>query len=37
VGTSIVTDKLGLHVAWRRRLQGPLDQFFEFGATFYLE
>ena len=37
VGTSIVTDKLGVHVAWRRRLQGPLDQFFEVGLTVYLE
>lgn len=37
LGTSIVTEKLGLHAAWRRRLQGPLDQFFEFGLTFYLE
>jgi hypothetical protein len=37
LGTSIITERIGLHAAWRRRIQGPLDQFFEFGLTFYLE
>jgi hypothetical protein len=37
LGTSIVTDKVALHAAWRRRISGPLDQFFEAGITVYLE
>ena len=36
-GLSLVTEKLGLHFAWRRRLSGPLDQYFEGGLTVYLE
>ena len=36
-GLSVVTEKLGVHFAWRRRIIGSLEQYFEGGLTFYLE
>jgi hypothetical protein len=36
-GIGILTEKGGLQVVWRRRVQGPYDQFFEGGLTIYLE
>ena len=36
-GLGILTEKGGLHVTWRRRVEGPYDQFFEAGLTIYLE
>lgn len=36
-GLGILTEKGGLQVVWRRRVEGPYDQFFEGGLTLYLE
>jgi len=36
-GIGILTEKGGLQFVWRRRVEGPYDQFFEGGLTIYLE
>jgi len=36
-GLGILTEKGGLQIVWRRRIEGPYDQFFEGGLTIYLE
>lgn len=36
-GIGLVTDKLGLSLAWRRRVGGPLDQYLQAALTLYLE
>ena len=36
-GIGIITERGGLQVVWRRRVEGPYDQFFEGGLTIYLE
>ena len=36
-GIGILTEKGGLQIVWRRRVEGPYDQFFEGGLTIYLE
>lgn len=36
-GIGILTERGGLQVVWRRRVEGPYDQFFEGGLTIYLE
>jgi len=36
-GFGLLTEKGGLQVVWRRRVEGPYDQFFEGGLTIYLE
>jgi hypothetical protein len=36
-GFGILTEKGGLQITWRRRVEGPYDQFFEGGLTIYLE
>jgi hypothetical protein len=36
-GIGLLTEKGGLQVVWRRRVEGPYDQFFEGGLTIYLE
>ena len=36
-GIGILTEKGGLQFVWRRRVEGPYDQFFEAGLTIYLE
>ena len=36
-GLGILTEKGGLQVVWRRRVEGPYDQFFEGGLTIYLQ
>jgi len=36
-GLGLLTEKGGLQVVWRRRVEGPYDQFFEGGITIYFE
>ncbi|HTO99479.1 MAG TPA: hypothetical protein VMK66_20665 [Myxococcales bacterium] len=36
-GVGLLTEKGGLQLVWRRRVEGPYDQFFEGGLTVYLE
>src|SRR5438105_998701 len=36
-GLGLLTEKGGLQVVWRRRVEGPYDQFFEGGLTIFLE
>jgi hypothetical protein len=36
-GVGLLTEKGGLQVVWRRRVEGPYDQFFEGGLTIFLE
>jgi hypothetical protein len=36
-GAGLLTEKGGLQVVWRRRVEGPYDQFFEGGLTIFLE
>jgi hypothetical protein len=36
-GVGFLTEKGGIQVAWRRRVEGPYDQFFEGGVTIYLQ
>jgi hypothetical protein len=36
-GIGILTDRAGLQFVWRRRVEGPYDQFFQGGVTIYLE
>ena len=36
-GIGFLTEKGGLQLVWRRRVEGPYDQFFEAGVTLYLE
>jgi len=36
-GVGILTEKGGVQVVWRRRVEGPYDQFFEGGLTIFLE
>jgi len=36
-GVGLLTEKGGLQLVWRRRVEGPYDQFFEGGLTIYLE
>jgi hypothetical protein len=36
-GVGLLTEKGGLQVVWRRRVEGPYDQFFEGGLTIYFE
>jgi len=36
-GLGLLTEKGGLQVVWRRRVEGPYDQFFEGGLTIYLQ
>jgi hypothetical protein len=36
-GMGLLTEKGGLQVVWRRRVDGPYDQFFEGGLTIFLE
>ena len=34
---AILTEKGGLQIVWRRKVEGSFDQFFEAGLTLYLE
>jgi len=36
-GVGLLTEKGGIQVVWRRRVEGPYDQFFEGGLTIYLQ
>jgi hypothetical protein len=36
-GIGLLTEKGGLQLVWRRRVEGPYDQFFEGGLTIYLQ
>jgi hypothetical protein len=36
-GVGLLTEKGGIQVVWRRRVEGPYDQLFEGGLTIYLE
>jgi hypothetical protein len=36
-GIGFLTEKGALQLVWRRRMTGPLDQFFQAGITLYLE
>jgi hypothetical protein len=36
-GIGLLTEKGGLQLVWRRRVEGPYDQFFEGGLTIYFE
>ena len=36
-GIGILSEKGGLQLVWRRRIEGPYDQFFEGGLTIFLE
>jgi len=36
-GVGLLTEKGGLQLVWRRRVEGPYDQFFEGGITIYFE
>ena len=36
-GIGLLSEKGGLQVVWRRRVEGPYDQFFEGGLTIFLE
>ena len=36
-GVGLLSEKGGLQLVWRRRVEGPYDQFFEGGLTIYLE
>ena len=36
-GIGLLSEKGGLQVVWRRRVEGPYDQFFEGGLTIYLQ
>jgi hypothetical protein len=36
-GVGLLTEKGGIQVVWRRRVEGPYDQFFEGGVTIYLQ
>jgi hypothetical protein len=36
-GAGLLTEKGGLQLVWRRRVEGPYDQFFEGGLTIFLE
>jgi hypothetical protein len=36
-GVGLLTEKGGVQVVWRRRVEGPYDQFFEGGLTIFFE
>jgi hypothetical protein len=36
-GLGLLAEKVGFQVAWRRRIEGPYDQFFEGGITIFLQ
>jgi hypothetical protein len=36
-GVGFLTEKGGIQVVWRRRVEGPYDQFFEGGLTIFLQ
>ena len=36
-GVGLLTEKGGLQLVWRRRVEGPYDQFFQGGLTIYLQ
>jgi len=36
-GAGLLTEKGGLQVVWRRRIEGPYDQFFQAGITVFLQ
>jgi hypothetical protein len=36
-GVGLLTERGGVQVVWRRRVEGPYDQLFEAGLTIYLE
>jgi hypothetical protein len=36
-GVGLLTEKGGIQVVWRRRVEGPYDQFFEGGLTIFFE